>query len=185
MIDHASKVIFIHQRKAAGISIMTAWGTDLSQPDTGRYNDGVLSAEWHNRSADETSYFVFSAVRNPFDRLISAWKYLWSTQKRCLLDVLSAPPMEGHDYRHLTRPQIAILRHPVSGKLVVDDLIRYERLQDDFDRICDRVGKPRRALPRLNETTRERDYRSYFDARTRAMAEQRFADDLVQFGYEF
>ena len=107
MIDHAHRVIFIHQRKVAGSSIMTAFGYGPDEPNWHQYNNGVLSLDWNLR---ETSYYVISAVRNPFDRVISSWKYLSSTRNQTLLDVLRAPPLEGHDYRHLTRPQVDIFK---------------------------------------------------------------------------
>jgi chondroitin 4-sulfotransferase 11 len=182
MIDHRHRIIFIHQRKVAGSSIMTSLGHSPKRPEWHRFNDGVLSPDWAQR---DTSYFVFSAVRNPFDRLISSWKYLKSTCDRTLLDVLRAPPLEGIDYRHLTRPQIAILRDLESGMLVTDDLIRFERLQQDFDRICDRIGRARRPLDHINASNRMAGYRYHFDAETRHLAERMFAEDLSVFGYEF
>jgi Sulfotransferase family len=159
MIDHAHRVIFIHQRKCAGMSIMTAFGKAPKKPGSHQYTDGALSPDWQHR---DRSYFVFSVVRNPFDRLISSWKYLVSTRHRTLLNVLQFPPSNGHDYRHLTRPQVAILRDR-TGEFVFNDLIRFERLQSDFDRICDHIGKSRVALPHLNTSERSRGYRQYFD----------------------
>ena len=185
MIDHTHRAIFIHQRKVAGMSIMRTFGFQPENPDFHLFNDGVLSAEWRDRDARVRGYFVISAVRNPFDRLISGWKYLAATANRPLLDVLLDPPREGHDYRHLTRPQIAILRDPTTGQLIVDDLIRFESLQADFDRVCARIGAPRSILPHVNMSMRERDYRAYFDARTRRLAEIMFAEDLAVFNYQF
>lgn len=182
MIDHSYSVIFIHQRKVAGMSIITAFGHRPEEPEWHQYNDGVLSPEWHQRNSN---YLVISAIRNPFDRLISSWKYLNSTRDRTLLDVLRSPPLNGIDYRHLTRPQVAILRDPNSKRLVTDDLIRFENLQDDFDRICDRLDKPRQLLPHVNAGHRLRNYRKYFDRETRRQAEHMFREDLDAFGYEF
>ena len=164
------------------MSIITALGHSPDEPEFHRFNDGVLSPDWAQR---DPSYFVFSAVRNPFDRLVSSWKYLRSTRDRPLLDCLRHPPSEGHDYRHFTRPQIDILRDPASGLLITDDLIRYERVQQDFDRICDRTGKPRQPLPHLNASARPRGYRDHFDTETRRLAEHMFAEDIAIFDYEF
>jgi len=63
--------------------------------------------------------------------------------------VLRHPPAEGHDYRHLTRPQHATLQGP-DGKLAVDYLIRYETLEEGYREVCRRIGKPDDRLPRLN-----------------------------------
>jgi hypothetical protein len=185
VISHAHRLIYIHQRKTAGVSMMAAMGMTPADSDWHLYNNGVLAPGWAERTEAERGYFVFSTVRNPFDRLVSGWKYLKSTRERTLIDVLRAPPLEGVDYRHLTRPQIAILRDPASGTLVTHALLRYETLQADFNALCDRLGLPRRDMPLKNAGVRERDYRSYFDAETRQLAEAMFAEDLAAFGYGF
>jgi hypothetical protein len=191
MIDHRYRFIFIHQRKAAGISIADAFGLskesdfDNLDSDFHRFNEGTISWDWNGRTEDEKKYFVFSAVRNPFDRLISAWKFLDNTRNRTLLNVLNDMPLQSPDYEHLTRPQIEILREPGTAKLVVDDLIRFETLQSDFDRVCDRIGRPRFALRHLNYSQREPGYRHYFDRQTRRLVEAHFAEDLEVFGYRF
>ena len=182
MIDHTRRCIFIHQRKVAGTSIITALGHSPDKPEWHRFNDGVLSPDWAGR---DTGYFVFSAIRNPFDRLISAWKYLSCTRDRQLLDCLRNPPREGADYRHFTRPQIDILRDPETGRLIIDDLIRFEGLQRDFDRVCDRMGTASQQLPHLNTTLRSRTYKDYFDTETHQLAERMFAEDIAMFNYEF
>jgi sulfotransferase famil protein len=158
MIDHAHRVIFIHQRKCTGMSIMTAFGKAPKKPGSHQHTDGALSPDWQHR---DRSYFVFSVVRIPFDRLISSWKYLVSTKHRTLLNVLQFPPSNGHDYRHLTPAGRHFAGSHRRVCLQRSDPLR--SLQSDFDRICDRIGKSRVALPHLNTSERSRGYRQYFD----------------------
>jgi len=183
MIHHGYRCIFIHQRKTGGVSIISAFGLSSEDKEWHHYNDGVLGDYiWDRRP----NYFVFSTVRNPFDRLVSGWLYLGETRSRPLIDVISDKKPTDLVHRHILRPQIAILRHPDTGALVTDELIRYETLQTDFDRICGLIGKPRTQLPTKNVgKRRRRDYRTYFDDETRALAEELFRDDLDAFGYEF
>lgn len=185
MIDHKHRCIFIHQRKCAGASIVKAFGYNFNDgpgTDYYKFNNGVRSHNWEERPKD---YFVFSAVRNPFDRLISGWKNNGETRVLPLIDIVEKWPTEFHAHMHITRPQTAILLDPESGSLVTDDLIRFESMQADFDRICDRIGKPRMELPHINSSERERDYRKYFTTYTRQLTERQFADDLRIFGYMF
>lgn len=181
MISHACRAIYIHQRKCAGTSIIHSFDIRPEMPDWHTYNNGVLEPDWASRPP----YFVFSSVRNPFDRLVSSWKYLESTRHRALEEVLAAPPADGHDYRHFTRPQADILCEPATGRLVVDDLVRFETLQADYDRICARIGKPFLQLPRVNVTERDRAWRPYFTTEARRLAETMFARDLALFDYDF
>ena len=185
MIDHHYRCIFIHQRKAAGSSIISAFADEHPDVDKRRYNGGVLGKDWINRQSPEDGYFVFSAVRNPFDRLVSAWKYLSSLRGLPLEEVLNNLPREGHDYRHITKTQVEMIVSPASGRLIVEDLIRYEQLQSDFDRICGRLGKPKTQLKRVNRSDRDRDYRKYYTPELRALVEVIFKMDLDYFNYDF
>ena len=139
MISRQHECIFIHQRKCAGMAVMKTFGLLPDNPDYHFMNDGVLSPDYPRRPA---GYFVFSVVRNPWDRFVSGWKYCASTRSRPLRDVLLDLPREGHDYRHLTRPQVDIL-FDAQGRCVADFLMRYESLQQDFDTVCDRLARSR------------------------------------------
>lgn len=185
MLDLQYRCIFIPQRRAAGTAIIKAFGKTseiggLRNPGWHAYNDGVLSSMWRVHPP----FFVFSAVRNPFDRLVSGWKMLGISRNRSLRDVLENPPVAGYGYQHLVRQQVDTLRSR-RGRLVTHDLVRYESLQADFDRICDRLGKPRVELTDEPPAERANEYRDYFDDRSRALAEKLFADDLRAFGYSF
>ena len=186
MYDLRYRCIFIHQRKAAGTSIIRAFGKTpsfplgIKNPEWHWFNNGVLGRGWAYRPP----FYVFSAVRNPFDRVVSAWKFLKATRDRPLEEVLLHPPSSSYVHVHLTRPQIASLR-TADGSLVTDDLVRFESLQADFDRVCDRLGKPRVLIPHANAGPREAGYRQYFNAESRRLAEELFKDDLETFGYDF
>ena len=180
MISRQHECIFIHQRKCAGMAVIETFGLLPDNPDYHFMNDGVLSPDYPRRP---TGYFVFSVVRNPWDRFVSGWKYCASTRSRPLRDVLLDLPREGHDYRHLTRPQVDIL-FDAQGRCVADFLMRYESLQQDFDTVCDRLARSRASLPRMN-VGEHLAYRSYFDDECRALFEQRFARDIATFGYRY
>lgn len=180
MICHRSRCVFVHQRKCAGTAIKEAFGLSTRDADWHAFNDGALDPEFDRRPQD---YLVFSVVRNPWDRFVSGWKYCKSTRGRTLKQVLLDPPAEGHDYRHLTRPQHQILFHP-DGRAVFDELLRFESLQDDFDRLSARLGRPLQHLAQSNTGTHA-PYRDYFDTETRDLLARRFARDIELFGYSF
>jgi hypothetical protein len=162
------------------MSIVQTFGLEPDCPEQHFLNDGVLSPEYESAPSD---YFRFSAVRNPWDRFVSGWKYLESTRKRSLLDVLTNLPQAGADYRHLTRPQHTIL-YDENGRLIVHYLIRFESLQQDFDQVCKLIGKPTRRLPHVNQGTRG-PYTEYFDDESRQMFLRQFGKDIELFGYKY
>lgn len=184
MVNHRFKCIFIHQRKAAGTTIMAAFNLRRRHPEWRRFNEGPKCDDWDLRTKAERAYFVFSVVRNPFDRLVSAWRYLEATRSLPLIEVLRNPPSDPFVYRHMFRLQCELLSDH-SGRIVADDLIRYESLQPDFDRVCTKIGKPPVMLNWLNSTTRDRDYRIYFDEECRQLAGKLVERDLVAFNYAF
>ena len=65
-------------------------------------------------------------------------------------EVLDNMPREGHDFRHLTRPQLDSLVDDM-GEFVPDFVIRYETLEEDFLELSKLLNKPYN-LPKLNQT---------------------------------
>ena len=185
MISHKYRCIFIHQRKSAGCSIITSFGITPDEPDWHIFNNGTLSEEWRQRHELAGGYTVFTVVRNPWDRFVSGWKYLAALRDRPLLDVLRnlPPPETGHDYRHLTRPQLDILLDE-EGKFAPDYVLRFENLAEDYARFCRVIGKKDTQLPRLNVTTHKR-YDDYFDEHALDLFSRHFERDIEFLGYDF
>jgi hypothetical protein len=69
------------------------------------------------------------------------------------------------------------------GKLIVDFIGHYERLQEDFSKVCDSLGV-KAELPRIN-TSSHRDYRNYYSPETRKLVGDYFRRDCQLFGYDF
>jgi hypothetical protein len=84
-------------------------------------------------------YFKFTIVRNPFDRMLS--RYFWSMQVRPgNRDVYG---IETLDQFLRYRPECVNenwLIYTQGDRLLVDDVVRFERLEDDLARISERIG---------------------------------------------
>ncbi len=143
--------------------------------------------------------FKFVVVRNPYDRLVSAWKYLmvgararnptglwmklsfekflselpgiWATKGLLDLATHTAPL-----WPDITDEQ---------GKLLVDFIARLERIEEDFAHICGELGLPPTEFPRKNANRKDRDYRRYYNTRTRKLVEELFGEDIAQLEYTF
>jgi hypothetical protein len=185
MINHQYKTIFIHQRKCAGNSIMAAFGQQSFNPAGDYMNDGSLSAEYHDSRQHFPGYFSFAVVRNPWDKFISAWLFCPNTQTLPLRDVLRNLPKTGFDYRHVTRLQRETL-HDHSGNLIVDKLVRFEKLQEGFDEVSDLLGKPRCVLEHRLRNPNRTPYQEHFrDPIDRDLFMRHFARDVDTFEYDF
>ena len=194
MINHKHKFIFIHIPKNAGHSI------DIMFREMGMVDE----ERWHDRSIDIIerfgkkmwdNYLSFSTVRNPWDRFLS--EYIWqkSYSKEqiqiewgnkdisfvdfCKSDFAWYPEIEKS---HLTT-QLNFLTD-VNGIMCVDEIVRFENLQKDFDRVCDKIGIPHQKIPHKNKTE-HKPYWEYYNDETREIVAKKFEEDINTFGYEF
>jgi len=183
MISREYSCIFVHQRKCAGTSIMSSFGYTHADAEWHYMNDGVLSREFHDRPPN---YTIFSVVRNPWDRFVSGWLYCKNTRNRSLRSVLQHLPQTDHDYVHITRLQRDVL-YDHAGNLMVHGLMRFEKIQEDWDEISKILGKSPTVLPVTNKTPMKvRHYREYFeDPVDRDLFMRHFARDVDAFEYEF
>ena len=163
------------------------------------------------RADEREKLCVATNVRNPYDRLVSIyWKRM-----RIGAEQLADPDFWIH--RHAKPDRIAeiewIKRHDFSswirrrfvrswlprllrgqspsvyGRFVdgVDVVLRYERLQQDFDDLIRRRGAMPVEIPRRNVTAERplRDYRDEYDLLSRTLVRIAQRADLDRFGYSF
>ena len=203
MISHKHKCIFIHIPKTGGKSIEKSLGVDLSK----LHNSSTPLKERHGRP-DEwmhpkywDSYFTFTFVRNPWDRLVSSYYYIQkkSLRRDCpdwklkrFLRRQKSPSING--FRHFVKKWIPNgFRYyeawfdPQSLWMCADyDFVgRFENFQSDFDQVCEQLEIPQQKLPHLNKSINRTDYTEYYDDETREIAAKRYAKDIEYFGYQF
>lgn len=128
------------------------------------------------------SYFKFCFERNPWDKAISL--YYW------LAPGLDPKPglreyFQGEiDKRRLSNWYI----YAMDDGLAVDYVARYENLDEELDRICERLNLPGKLeLPHAKGQFRKdrRDYREVLDDQTRAVIDRICAKEIKLLGYEF
>ena len=227
MICRPFQCLFVHVPKTAGQSVeqffMDRMGLDWEagrgevllgdNPDTTRgtqklahlsaweyVNDGFIERE------EFESLFRFSFVRDPFERIVSEYRYRNYFHHRSFRDfVLNKLPSPGWDdqYRHVM-PQYDMLHDP-DGRLLVDFVGRFENLQNDFDEVCRRLGLDDSALPHRNPSDKKSRnlkrkvrnvlYRNgenhkghwteFYDDDTVSAVAELYRRDIEAFGYRF
>lgn len=132
-------------------------------------------------------YFKFAFVRNPFDRFVSYCAFMTRANgaferdpKGVMRHILfKAPPLQ----HILFRPQHELLVD-ADGALLTDFVGRVERMQDDYDAACARIGIAPAALGKVN-SSRRGDYRDYYDPELVEGVAAFYRRDLDLFGYHY
>jgi hypothetical protein len=130
--------------------------------------------------------FKFAFVRNPWDRLVSRYAQLLRNPE--------TPPryrdkaVNGfEDFLRWEIDRNKSHQHTYvcdgSGKLIVDFIGYFERLEEDFTKVCTRL-QASASLPKAN-TSKHNDYQSYYTPATRQMVAEHCRRDIELFGYEF
>lgn len=197
-ISDRYKCIYIHIPKCAGSSIKEA----LNLPGKGhplwRYYADLQPEKWRE-------YFKFTVVRNPWDRLVSSYSYAgmkasyWHNTRMELHpehELVKQKPfpefcayLEGN-LRSLHHESWYPQHHWIAQQngnrleIVVDQVLRYENLDEDFSRLMSDLGVVDVSLPHVNKSNRG-SYRDFYDARTRQIVANVYAEDIELFGYEF
>jgi hypothetical protein len=152
---------------------------------------GILTPE------RRSSVVVASTIRNPFDALVSHYV---KVSKRFTADpdkrpaaAEAASSFEGWlEFRFKPGPYSRLRgrmpEQPIRWTEGSDVVMRFERLQADFDDLLRRVGAPEPlVIPQRNVTgaRKKRPYQEFYTPRARRIVEQVYAADLATFGYTF
>jgi hypothetical protein len=70
-----------------------------------------------------------------------------------------------------------------NGKLIIDEVLRFETLAEQFNVLAERLGLPSE-LPRSNVSPPV-DYRAVYDDEAKAIVRRLYVRDFERFGYDF
>ncbi len=133
-------------------------------------------------------YFKFCCIRNPFDRVLSA--YFWYDDFGLVKLPKDLPARERLE-AWIAEKGVPVDRNKycIGGRYVMDDVVRHENLAADMERICGKLNLPWQPerLPRMKTGVRPAGTSAaeMFTAKARALVEQQFSLELDLFGYGF
>jgi hypothetical protein len=184
--------VFVRIRKSGSTSIVHGLFGGIDRAVEVRH--GEFPESWCDR-------FSFAVVRNPYDRLVSAFLMFKtygvasddeaslreSLDLHRVLDIVEDPDvgMQGTDYRSKLKLHTAPYTHPFFCLDRVTHVARYERFEKEYRTLAGRLGIEQTAPPPHLRQTDRGHYRSYIDAALRRRIEQLYAGDLGPFGYKF
>lgn len=186
MIDHNLKCIFIHIPVTGGSVIeKSLTGIDWQHVDPRtKHMDCELSKIYYAKNWEE--YKKFSIVRNPWDWFVSMYsktrpKELEGISFENYIKMYSKFQYMSWEYP-LNRIQLPF--YPSVKE--VDHIWFFENLVETFSDICEFIGVEREfCQTRLHSNLREKDYRPYYNDKTKDLVAKLFKEDLEVFQYEF
>jgi hypothetical protein len=186
------KSIFIHITKTAGTSIAKALFGYLPY----HYTAIDYRVIYGRKLFDQ--YFKFAFVRNPWDRLYSAYRYLkaggWNDDDKVWAqDNLSQyESFQSFVKQWLTKDNINKHKHfwpqsrficDESNNLLIDHLAYFETINDDYDVIKKKLSTGQDIGH--NNANPGNSYREAYDDESRDIVAEIYATDIALFGYDF
>lgn len=185
-----NKAIFIHIPKAAGSSIISSGVEEVY---------GHVGYTWYmdrnKKYFDE--FHKFTIVRNPWDRLVSAYSYLshgnanamdklWAKKniKRMSFDEFIRTWLTEENAKSWIHfiPQADFI-YSNDNQLMMDYVGRFESLSEDFKAISKKLSLPSE-LQKINPSQRD-NYQTYYSTKTRDIVQRVYKRDIDLLEYEF
>jgi hypothetical protein len=145
---------------------------------------GLISPE------EAASFFTFTLVRNPWDRMVSYYHWLRG-QSFDHPAVSLAKGLEFSDFLNTPHIQASFHSNPYGSYMQVDGVehctayIRLEHLRDDLAPLEAHLGFSLGDIVRANSSHRARDWRFYYSDQDAESLGRICARDVVRFGYSF
>jgi chondroitin 4-sulfotransferase 11 len=201
MISTSYQCIFVMISKVASTSIRVAFHEKSKPSESGYFGGEHNTIAYYREKYPQQfqAYFKFALVRNPWDRIHSQYLYQRYTRQfefancsfqewllRCddHLQRDGAFPFARNReifVHHLT-DQLGWVT--LDGRVAVDFIGRYETLQADFAKVCERI-KADITLPKHNVSQRQSSYVPAYGERDIELVARWHSKDIEYFGYEF
>lgn len=193
IIFDKQKLVFIAIPKTASTAIHHAYNAKSAEPDD--YH--MTIPRFLIRYPEKKDYTFFAFVRNPWDRLVSLFhdfKYnrkcqyseqvkvaepLMSEYKTFNDFVMDFPRSKWNTDIHF-KPQTEF----ISLRNNSVEIGRFENLEEDYNKICDKYGLEKKTLPVVRKSCRS-NYKNYYTPHTQSFIAQYLKSDIERFNYEF
>lgn len=191
---YAKRCIFIHIPKAAGIATAQSLFHNLGGGhEPLEYYQSIFSPK------DFASFFKFTIVRNPWDRVHSAYEFLktggfgpndqkWFDENLSHLNGFEDFILNWLDestlrsYIHFF-PQTGFILNQ-HGQIQMDFIGKFENLANDYDRIASKINTYR-SLQFSNVNKKKKEHSNAYNQSMIEKVGDLYAEDISNFNYQF
>lgn len=204
LISHIHKIVFIAVPKTASVAIRDSLEEYIETPASMDYNSPFYL---HNTAKSLKQYFIknkwnwdeyfkFAFVRNPWDRVVSAYNYRMQYLKK---DGDYNRKFKDHcvyinklgNFDKIVESHLDLIIEPQLNWILDDNkqnllnyIGRYENLQQDFDIICEKVHIPKRTLRHMNGNV-HKNYSKWYNQKSLKIVQEKFKEEIEMFNYKF
>lgn len=193
-IEH--KCIFVHIPKAAGISL----GYSIFGRHTGNHTTISEYQIAFDRS-EFNGFFKFAFVRNPWDRLLSAFLFLknggrnkndlqWAEQHLSGFRSFDEFVLKWVNRQNIYKgihfvPQYRFVTTKKITRPDVDFVGFFENINNDYEYVRSRLGFGNDLIHDNKTTEKSGEYQSYYSEKTKNIVSDVYREDIEVFGYNF
>ena len=180
IVSEKRKFIYMKPTKTAGTSLLRYV---LEHENLDVFHQKDQPKEFNHwlknlTDSDLSDYYIFSVVRNPWDRLVSVASYFNIKVKDFLLNSNSFR-QDSKIHQH-SLPQFYYSYN--NGKCFVDMICRFESFQEDINLVFDQIGINRKQLP-VKKKSKHKHYSYYFGRKEIEAVKYLVEKDVDYFGY--
>lgn len=155
--------------------------------------------------------FKFTIIRNPWDRMISLYfsphRKVDSWDKDSFINLVnSSSPLRdfisqnslAYSIKNLSISKSKLKKFSkdlLAGKISltkkiidseIDFIIKYESLEEDFEKLCKLLSIPKEHLPTANKSlVKKKHYSYYYNEELKKLIENKFSEEIMLGGYVF
>lgn len=191
-----NKYIFLHIPRTGGSLIEQNLREIYSETYSGPDKMGISKQHYtldkllYNNNINENNKFIFTFVRNPFDKIVSS--YLNYTKNNTpdfdkYIDMvkyvvenklyLYKSDINSNDITHYAPITVMI------GNNELDFIGKFENYESDIKKLSELSGL--KSLSKIIIKKNQVDYRKFYNERNKNIINELYKDDLVKFNYTF
>ena len=191
-----NKILFIHIPKTAGTSVNHVLSSNRNnlwkRNDQFNYHDPLFVLERNNPEIKLINPFIFSIVRNPYDRIFSCYRHFNYRNNKNIsftqyLEICSKRDVSATqgDINFWKTPMIffpqSLFLYNLNGKLKKDNIYKFENLSK-LERKLSKILKKKIYFPRLNFQSSS-EYQKYYTYENIETVKELYSIDFENFGY--